>query len=437
MTLKATSSVPRRAAISAALAVSVLWPAAIAEAQQDTAMTLRELAVSRGIVVGAAVTFPGGGPGGANAEDRPEYERVLKREFNGVVAENAMKFQNLSRTERGVYNFGPGDELIAFAEANNMKVRGHTLVWHSQAPTWFNELTGDAASRDTTLKIMKRHIDTVMGRWRGKIFEWDVVNEVIAQNGGPSPNYRSTSNNASYVSQWFNRVGGPDYIDSAFVYAHRADSTALLYLNDFGGEFMNAKSDNVYDLVKGLVERKIPIHGVGLQCHFNVSGGALDTAAIRQNIRRIAALGLRVSLTEIDIQHGNSGTPTTAQLETQKEKYKALMTVCVTEPSCKSFFTWGVNDNQSWRRPQASTAPLLFTGTTAITPKPAYFGVVEALQAAPAVAVHGVAPAPRATAAAMRRVSHGGVIGAEDARGTLRDLRGRSLPASVRRAMQP
>src|SRR5690606_17529483 len=132
MTLKATSSVPRRAAISAALAVSVLWPAAIAEAQQDTAMTLRELAVSRGIVVGAAVTFPGGGPGGANAEDRPEYERVLKREFNGVVAENAMKFQNLSRTERGVYNFGPGDELIAFAEANNMKVRGHTLVWHSQ-----------------------------------------------------------------------------------------------------------------------------------------------------------------------------------------------------------------------------------------------------------------------------------------------------------------
>ena len=348
-----------------------------------------------------------------------------------------MKFQNLSRTERGVYNFQPGDDLVAFAEANNMKVRGHTLVWHSQAAGWFNDLTGDAASRDTTFKIMKQHIDTVMGRWRGKIFEWDVVNEVIAQNGGPSPNYRSTSNNASFVSQWFNRAGGPDYIDSAFVYAHRADSTALLYLNDFGGEFMNDKSDNVYDLVKGLVERDIPIHGVGLQCHFNVSGGSLDTAAIRQNIRRIAALGLRVSLTEIDIQHGNQGTPSEGQLQTQKEKYKALMTVCVTEPSCKSFFTWGVNDNQSWRRPQSSTAPLLFSGTSAITPKPAYFGVVEALEAAPVVAVHGVSPAPRAaTATPLRRLSHG-VVEATDARGVARDVRGRSLPASVRRAMRP
>ncbi len=437
MTLKTTFPVSPRAAMAAALLLAAAGFSAAYAQDDDEAVTLRQLAASRGVVLGAAVTFPGGGPGGGNPEDRAEYERVLKSEFNGVVAENAMKFQNLSRTERGVYNFEPGDELIAFAQTNGMKVRGHTLVWHSQAPGWFNDLTGAAASRDTTLKIMKQHIDTVMGRWRGKIFEWDVVNEVIAQNGGPSPNYRSTSNNASYVSQWYNRVGGPDYIDSAFVYAHRADSTALLYLNDFGGEFMNDKSNNVYDLVKGLVERKIPIHGVGLQCHFNVSGGALDTAAIRQNIRRIAALGLRVSLTEIDIQHGNSGTPGESQLQTQKEKYKALMTVCVTEPSCKSFFTWGVNDNQSWRRPQASTAPLLFTGTSTLTPKPAYFGVVEALQAAPPVAVHGVTAAPRAVATPLRRLSDRGVVGAADARGTLRDLRGRTLPASVRRAMQP
>jgi endo-1,4-beta-xylanase len=325
--------------------------------------SLRIMADSRGITVGAAVTFP--------TQNRAAYDSALARHFNGVVCENAMKFQNLS-SARGTYNFGPADAIADFATARGMKIRGHTFVWHSQTANWFNNLSGAAASRDTTLKIMKAHIDTLGARYRGRIMEWDVVNEAISQNGGTSPSYRTDS-------RWYSRVGGIDYIDSAFVWAHKADSNALLFYNDFGGETMNAKSQNIYDLVSGLKQRGIPIHGVGLQCHFNA--GNVDTAAIGQNMRRLAALGLRISLTEIDIQTTN----TTTNLETQAANYKALMAVCLSVPACKTFYAWGVNDAQSWRG--ANAVALLLTGTTTITPKLAYHSVVQAIASAPPVAV--------------------------------------------------
>lgn len=338
------------------LAGAFALPALVA-AQPDT---LRKLAEQRGIYVGAAVTFPSGN----NAGNRPEYERVLRTSFNGLVAENAMKFQSLSPS-RGTYNFGPADAIADFATTHGMKLRGHTFVWHSQTANWFNNLSGAAASRDTTLKIMRQHIDTVGKRYKGRVYEWDVVNEAIAQNGGPSPNYR-----ASNDSRWYNRIG-PDYLDSAFKWAQQVDSGALLFYNDFGAEGMNSKSTNVYDLVSGLKNRGAPIHGVGLQCHFNLNDH--DTAAIGQNMRRLAALGFVVSMTEIDIQINN----TDQNREAQKARYKALAKLCLSVPACKSFYVWGVNDAQSWRG--ANAAALLFTGTSSITPKPAYWGVVEAL----------------------------------------------------------
>jgi endo-1,4-beta-xylanase len=334
--------------------------AASISAQPDT---LRKLADLRGLRVGAAVTFPSGN----NAANRPEYERVLRTSFNTVVCENAMKFQNLFQgSTRGVYNWSPADAIAHFADSNGMQLRGHTFVWHSQTATWFNNLTGTATSRDTTLKIMREHIDSVGSRYKGRIKEWDVVNEAIAQSGGTSPNYRTDS-------RWYSRTGGIDYIDSAFAYAQRIDSSALLAYNDFGAEGMNNKSQNVYDLVSGLKQRGAPIHIVGLQAHFNLTDH--DTAAIGQNMRRLAALGFLISFTEIDIQTSNS----TTNLETQKDKYKALMALCLSVPACKSYMAWGVNDAQSWRG--ANAVALLFTGTSTITPKPAYWGVVEALAA--------------------------------------------------------
>jgi endo-1,4-beta-xylanase len=334
------------------LLACVLTLASLASAQPDT---LRKMADLRGIRVGAAVTFPN--------SNTAEYQRVLKTSFNAAVCENAMKFQNLS-SSRGTYNFGPADAIATFADTNGMQMRGHTFVWHSQTANWFNNLSGTAASKDTTLKIMRMHIDTLGRRYKGKIKEWDVVNEAISQGGGTSPSYRTDS-------RWYSRVGSIEYIDSAFHYAQRTDSGALLVYNDFGGEGMNAKSQNVYDLVSGLKNRGVPIHVVGLQAHFNLTDH--DTAAIGQNMRRLAALGYLISFTEIDIQTSN----TTTNMETQKQKYKALAKLCLDVPACKSYMAWGLNDNQSWRG--ASAVALLFTGTTTITPKPAYWGVVEAL----------------------------------------------------------
>jgi endo-1,4-beta-xylanase len=328
---------------------------------QTPADTLRKLATSRGIHVGAAVTFPSGN----NAANRPEYERVLKNSFNGLVAENAMKFQNLSNA-RGTYNFGPADAIADFADSNDMVLRGHTFVWHSQTANWFNNLSGTATSRDTTLKIMKQHIDTLGSRYRGRVLEWDVLNEAIAQSGGTSPNYRTGGS-----SRWYDRVGGIEYADSAFKWAQQVDSNALLYYNDFGAEGMNNKSTNVYDLVTGLKSRGAPIHGVGLQCHFSLTDH--DTTTIGQNMRRLAALGFTISMTEIDI----SASTSTQNLESQKARYKALAKLCLDVPACKSFYAWGVNDNQSWRG--ANAAALLFSGTSTLAPKPAFWGVVEAL----------------------------------------------------------
>jgi endo-1,4-beta-xylanase len=340
-------------ALMAGLAVTV-------SAQPDT---LRKLADLRGIRVGAAVTFPAGN----NAANRPEYERVLRTSFNAAVCENAMKFQNLFQgSTRGVYNWGPADAIANFADSNGMQMRGHTFVWHSQTAGWFNSLEGTATSRDTTLKIMREHIDSLGRRYKGRIKEWDVVNEAIAQNDGPSPNYRTDS-------RWYSRTGSIHYIDSAFAYAQRVDTGALLAYNDFGAEGMNNKSQNVYNLVSGLKQRGAPIHIVGLQAHFNLTDH--DTADIGQNMRRLAALGFLISFTEIDIQTTN----TTTNMETQKQRYKALMALCLSVPACKSFMAWGVNDAQSWRG--ANAVALMFTGTATITPKPAYWGVVEALTA--------------------------------------------------------
>jgi endo-1,4-beta-xylanase len=356
----ATRRTSRRLPGAAWLTVAALasLPSALS-AQPDT---LRKLADQRGIHIGAAVTFPSGN----NAANRPEYERVLRSSFNGMVPENAMKFQNLSNA-RGVYNFGPADAIANFADSNGMKLRGHTFVWHSQTATWFNNLTGADASRDTTLKIMRKHIDTVGTRYKGRVLEWDVLNEAIAQNGGTSPNYRTEA-----ASRWYNRVGGIEYADSAFKWAQQTDSNALLFYNDFGAEGMNNKSQNVFDLVSGLKARGAPIHGVGLQCHFTLTDH--DTAAIGQNMRRLAALGFVISMTEIDIQTSN----TVQNLETQKQKYKALAKLCLSVPACRSYYAWGVNDAQSWRG--ANAVALLFTGTSTMTPKPAYQGVVEALE---------------------------------------------------------
>jgi endo-1,4-beta-xylanase len=323
-------------------------------AQTSSSQTLRELASKQEIFYGAAVGEAFWGPDSL-------YRETLRRECNIIVAENEMKF-SLIEPQRGVLSWSKADDLVSFAEKNKMKIRGHNLVWHAQSE-WASELN---AGRDEMIVIMREHIHKVVGRYKGKIYEWDVVNEAIDDGDGF---FRDT---------FWKRTIGEDYIDLAFKFAHEADPQALLFYNDYGAEDMGKKSEKVYQLVSGMIKRGIPVHGVGLQCHFTL--GEIDTAGIDTNIKRLAKLGLKVSVTELDIRMQLPATP--AMLEQQGKEYEALMRVFLNNPSCcTSFLTWGINDKYSW-------IPWFFKGYGAALPfddnykpKPACQGLKNALMA--------------------------------------------------------
>ena len=291
-------------------------------ARAALAAPLRTSATAKGLFVGAAVNM-------TPFRNEPIYTETLRREFNLLVGENAFKFDAV-HPARTTFNFTDSDALVAFAQANGMAIRGHTLVWHNQLPSW---LTGGTFTRDEVIAIMRDHIMTVVGRYRGKILAWDVVNEAL-EDGSGQPRTSSF---------WFQRIG-PEYIAMAFQFAHEADPDALLYYNDFEAEGAGAKSDGVFSLVSGLVNQGVPIDGVGWQTH-KVNPFRITTAN-QANAQRLAALGLEVSITEMDIR---IALPSDAQeLQQQALGYGDAVTFCLTEPNCAAVVTWGFTDKFSW-----------------------------------------------------------------------------------------
>jgi len=264
----------------------------------------------------------------------PDYINTLVGEFNMFFPGNDLKFMNVQPT-RGVFNFAMADSIVAYAEAHGKKVRGHCLIWHSysQNPKWLTDKWYGTSpwTRAELLAIMKSHITTVVSRYKGRISEWDVVNEGISLGDGHPNGLRK--------SQWQSIIGD-DYIDSAFVWAHRADPSAYLYFNEYGAEGAisseYAKRDSVYSLVKRLLSRGIPIHGVGLQAHF---GNYVNTGAIAANIKKLGELGLRVSITELDMMN-TSNLPA---------NWKGMINACLDNYNCTTFATWGIDDLHSWK----------------------------------------------------------------------------------------
>ena len=264
----------------------------------------------------------------------PDYMNTLVGEFNMFFPGNDLKFMNVQPT-RGVFNFAMADSIVAYAEAHGKKVRGHCLIWHSysQNPKWLTDKWYGTSpwTRAELLSIMKSHITTVVSRYKGRITEWDVVNEGIALGDGHPNGLRK--------SPWQSIIGD-DYIDSAFVWAHRADPSAYLYFNEYGAEGAisteYAKRDSVYNLAKRLLSRGIPIHGVGLQGHF---GNYVNTGAISGNIKKLGELGLRVSITELDMMN-TSNLPA---------NWKGMINACLDNYNCTTFATWGIDDLHSWK----------------------------------------------------------------------------------------
>jgi len=323
---------------------------------QDSELSLRALAERDNFYVGAAVYT-------THLND-PIHVETLAREFNMLTPEQQAKHCELE-ARQGQFDFRGFDRLVAFAEEHNMAIHGHALVWHSCTPQWVEN--GDY-TRDEAIGLLRDSIMTIVGRYKGRIPIWDVVNEGITDSGA-----------ALRDTPW-RRLIGDDYIELAFQFAHEADPDALLFYNDYGTEGINPKSDAVYELVSDFVARGIPIHGVGLQSHFTIGG--FDANQIARNVERLGELGLQVQFTEVDIRH--SGEATDNILQRQAGDYYRLMDVCLANDACTAFITWGVTDKYTWLRGanlgfynNPSVQPLLFDDN--YQPKPAYFAALDSL----------------------------------------------------------
>jgi endo-1,4-beta-xylanase len=297
--------------------------------------------------------------------DRP-YRKVLAREFNSVSPENQMKWEFI-HPERNKYNFKPADAIVKFARQNGQVVRGHTLLWHSQNPEWLETGTFTKAELRS---ILKQHIFTVVGRYRGQIQQWDVANEIFNENG----EYRQEN--------IFIRELGAGIVADAFRWAHQADPRAQLFLNDYGVDWPGVKVDAYETLAKELLAARVPLHGFASQAHLSMRYGAPDQLA--GVLQRFDDLGLKTAITELDVRMDlpEGGVPTAEQLATQATYYKTVLDACLAVDDCNSFTIWGFTDKYSW-------VPVFFPAEGAATvmwedfeKKPAYYALRDTLKAA-------------------------------------------------------
>jgi endo-1,4-beta-xylanase len=322
------------------------------------APALRELAAGRHLEIGVAVSA------GALRDD-PLYRQWLGREFSLVSTENAFKFGPL-RPARNRYDFRDADAIVAFAGSHHMRVRGHTLVWKRQLPGW---LTDGVFTRDELFAILREHILHVVGRYRGRIYAWDVVNEALRDSLPVGADVEGTLR----PNFWFRGIG-PEYIELAFRWAHEADPGALLFYNEAGAEALGPRSDAVYALVRRLLERGVPLHGVGLQMHLAAQAPP-DTASVAANMRRLAALGLEIQVTEMDVALAKAGGTPDEQLAQQAAIYRDVLRTCLSVTRCTAFVMWGMTDRYTWRYPDI---PLVLDRS--YRPKPAFGALQQALR---------------------------------------------------------
>jgi endo-1,4-beta-xylanase len=325
--------------------------------------SLRLLAEQRGLLIGAAANSR------ALRTDYA-YREVLAKEFNFLTPEDELKLGPLSPSPRA-YDFGPAGDLVDFAQANDMSVRGHTLLWHMMNPDWLIE---GNFNRRQALDLLHKHIFTVMGQFRDEIYAWDVVNEPIEDNGGLRDSF------------WMHIIG-PDYLEYALRWANEADPNARLFINDYGVEGLSGKSDSLFQLAKELLERGAPLHGIGLQMHLAIAETSSfpkppTVQELEGNLKRFAEIGLEIHISEMDVQIQQLPCSPEEQLEKQARVYEDVLTVAMQNKNVKAFTFWGFTDRYSWipKFTGSRDAPLLFDEY--YQPKPAYDALYRALKAA-------------------------------------------------------
>jgi endo-1,4-beta-xylanase len=302
---------------------------------------------------------------------------LILQHFSSITAENVMKMGPLQPGENR-YFWSLADSIVQFGQSHRLKVRGHCLVWHAQTPRWlFRDTAGKTISKEVLLTRIKTHINTVVSRYRGKIYAWDVVNEVIADD--------TTYFRKSQLYQ----IAGEDFVEEAFRTARAADPKAVLFYNDYNTE-NPAKRDKIYRMLKNLLAKGVPIHGVGLQAHWSINSPS--RSELEKSIELFSSLGLQIQFTELDVSvyAGRQGgqlitgeksveqavfTPEMEQK--QLEKYKMIFEVFRKYKKHITGVTfWNLSDKYSWLDGRGrKNFPLLFD--TEMKPKKAYYEVIK------------------------------------------------------------
>lgn len=307
------------------------------------------------------------------------YAKVLKKEFSAVVVEHHLKWAPLCVAEPGPlpnefpserlgrYDFHHADAVVDWAVENGMKVKGHVLTWSVTSPQNLLEKLEPYQIREH----LRRHIYTTIGHYRGRIHVWDVVNEALAPDG-------------SFAQNIFYRKLGPTYIEEAFRWAHDADPKAILLYNDNKVEGMGGpnakKSDAFYNLLSDLKAKDVPIHGCGIQAHFNAAGVGRNRVPtprmVKQQIRRIGELGLSVNISEMDVRVSQL-SPNIRQIA-QRQIYHDILAAALSEPAFDGIWLWGFTDRHTWvTHFYYDDEPLIFDEE--YERKEAYYGLRDAL----------------------------------------------------------
>lgn len=305
--------------------------------------------------------------------------KLVLQQFNSLTPENAMKMAPI-HPEENRYFWRDADSIISFAQHHGLRVRGHNLCWHNQTPRWlFKDSAGNNVTKEVLLKRLKDHITTVVNRYKGKIYAWDVVNEAISDK---KDEYLRNS-------MWL-QICGEEYIAKAFEYAHEADPNAILFYNDYN-EINSIKREKIYKLVKSLKDAGVPVNAVGLQAHWAINEPTEQQ--LDSTIKRFADLGLKVQITEMDIsvypkEHNarerkpeDANTAFTAEKEnSQIEMYKMCFRIFRKYRKVLSGVTfWNISDRRSWLDDfpvkGRKDYPLLFDKD--LKPKKAFWEVVK------------------------------------------------------------
>lgn len=325
------------------------------------ATSLRELADARDFYIGVALS------------PSPVHGTVIAREFNSVVAENHFKpGRLLVDAASWKFDFSKADELLAFAEANDMRMRGHTLIWGkfpgmTFPKQWIEQIDGASDKKQAMEVLIKRYIETVMGHFKGRVAAWDVVNEPMA--------------GIELYPSLFTSSMGEEYIDFSFNIAHQVDPECSLFLNEQIRDYDGPQGVAFLDLLKRLLERGVPIDGVGLQSHH--INQVHDIGALKRYIRSIGELGLKVEVTELDVRlrlFGKEKDP----YQAQGNQFKKIVEVCLDDPACGGVTLWGLTDEGNWMdnippfKWKSPNAPNIFDED--MRKKPAYSGIWEALK---------------------------------------------------------